>query len=201
MKTILWKGFFEGDTGYINCTKKYPLALEEAGLDVGIVPLSKLKEDNDLNRLVKKEGGNTFTILHQVPTMFPRQQGYYTVTEFDLPPHEWWIPIIKSEVLLTQSNFCKSSFSRIPGIDKKKIHVVNFPIDETMSPDGEVVLYDKQYDFLFGSCFEWVARKKPELMWNAFIEEFPIDEYPNVGFINKMSPYPALRNWKYCFRW
>ena len=199
MKTILWKGFFEGNTGYINCTKKYPLALEEAGIDVGIVPLKKLKDDNPMKRLEKKEGPNTFTILHQVPTLIPNQQGYYTVTEFDLPPPEWWIPIHKAEILLTQSKFCKSSFGKIPGIDKSKIHVVNFPVDETMSPEGEVLLFDKQYDFTFGSCFEWVARKKPELMWKAFIEEFPLKDYPNVGFINKMSPYPALRNWKYLY--
>jgi len=199
MKTILWKGFFEGNTGYINCSKKYPLALEEAGMDVGIVPLRPLSEDNEMKRLVKQEGSDTFTILHQVPSQFPGHQGYYTVTEFDLPPPEWWIPISKADVLLTQSKFCKNIFGKIPGIDKDKIHVVNFPIDETMNPTGEVVLYDKQYDFLFGSCFEWVARKKPELMWEAFINEFPIEEYPNVGFINKMSPYPALRNWKHLY--
>ena len=198
MKKIVWKGFFEGSGGYINATKKYPLALMKAGMDVGIIPMRPLKKENPLNRYVVKDTKNCFTVLHQTPNISPNEEGYFTVTEMEQCPPSWWKPLDECKVILTQSEFCKSIFSKVA--DKDKIHVVHFPLDYSMQPLGDKLKYDgTNYRFTFGSVFQWVARKKPELMWQAFMEEFPLDKYPEVGFVNKISIPGGFSNWKWMF--
>lgn len=187
MKGILWKGFFDGFSGYSTVTREYVRILDESGCDIKIWPLMPMNKNNPMNALIAKRKEDRFSIVHQIPPVFRDEDGMFTVTEFDSIPNDWWMPMLKAKLIMTQSNFCKDVFSNIPSIDKSKIHVVYSPTVSNMDNMGNKLEFDKKYDFLFGSVFEWVARKKPELMWQAFIEEFPIDEYPEVGFINKIS--------------
>jgi len=209
MKKIVWKGFFDGSTGYINATKAYPLAIKKAGLECEIEPLRKLKEDHPLYSMVAKDKENAVTILHQIPTVSPNEQGYFTVTEFDVCEPRWWRSLVSSEIVITQSQFCKDVFAKIPGMDKEKIHIANYILDSSLSHLGSSLKKRLMYnntslevaDFIFGSIFEWVARKKPEIAWIAFMKEFPYKQYPNVLFLNKMTipngyPY-GMRDWKH----
>lgn len=199
-RKIIWKGFFNGSSGYINACRKYPIALQMAGFDVGIVPLEPLKDPDDpLKKFVCKPEKDDLVILHQIPTVSPKEKGYFTVTEFNLPPTEWWRSLDDSEVILTQSEFCRSIFAKIPGVGKDKIHKVYFPIGDNMVPEGPTLFNFQGVEFLFGSTFEWVARKKPELMWKAFTEEFPYKDYPNIRFINKISVPFGMANWRMLF--
>ena len=198
---VVWKGFFEGDTGYIVATRQYVAATELAGLKTSIMPLQPLQANNPLNKYIMPIERDDLVILHQIPTVSPREQAYFTVTEFDIPPHEWWIPLSQSKLILTQSKFCRESFSKIPGIDKNKIKIVNFVVPQSLSPKGDTIrdtlIYNKpmnDYACVFGSIFEWVSRKKPELMWQAFTEEF--DKNEDVLFLNKMSIPQGFRSWK-----
>jgi len=199
MKTVNWKGFFDGDTGYIHATQRYPLATELAGFPTAITPLNQMNPANPLSKMIYK-GEPALTILHQIPTVSPSEEAYFTVTEFDVAPHEWWNSLRKAKVILTQSKFCKEIFAKIDGVDKQKIKIVYYPQAECYTPNGpnmrNLQVNGKplsQYDFVFGSCFEWVARKKPELMWQAFIEEF--DKNENIVFINKLSIPNGFRGW------
>jgi len=196
-RRIVWKGFFEGDSGYIQASKRYPLATKLVGYDTAIMPLAPISKDNPLSKMViDKVKDDDLIIFHQIPTVSPSEKGYFTVTEFNVCPHEWWISLSNAEIILTQSKFCKDVFSKIEGIDKNKIKVVNYPLPEYCKPEGGNVRHKFLPDnntFVFGSCFEWVARKKPELMWQAFTEEFDKDE--NVMFINKMSIPQGFKDW------
>jgi len=209
MKQIIWKGFYSAGSGISNATLAMVNSLKTTSMDFKILPLKPVKIEG-FEIATKEDEENGFNILHQLPTVGPDLEGYYSVTEFDICPPEWWYSLIKSKVLLTQSEFCRSSFKKIPGIDKSKIHVVNFPLSDNFTSEGANLrariknaksgMFLEDYDFVFGSVFEWVARKKPELMWEAFMKAFPYKEFPGVAFINKISvpggvPH-SFRDWK-----
>jgi len=212
MKQLIWRGYFDGIGGIVHATNSLVKSMLDVGMDLKIAPLRPMNRENPLAKYVAthEELDEGFSIIHQLPTVMPGSNGFYSVFEFETCPEEWHLPLGTAEVVITQSQFCKKIFEKIPGIDKSKIHVVHFPLDPNFRPDGVDLkqnirnvksgMYLEDYDFVFGSVFEWVARKKPELMWTAFMREFPYDEYPNIGFINKMSipggRYHDFRNWK-----
>jgi glycosyltransferase involved in cell wall biosynthesis len=202
-KKVIFKGYFEGSSGYIQASKRYPIASQLCGFETKIMPLGEMAPDNPLNGMIvrnPKELENSLVILHQIPTVSPQEKGYFTVTEFNICPPEWWWSLLQSELILTQSRFCKDTFSKIEGIDKSKIHVVYYPMPSYCVEKGKDIrekLGLKQDTFVIGSCFEWVARKKPELMWQAFNEEF--DKNENILFLNKMSIPMGLRDWQLRF--
>lgn len=207
MKTVLWRGFFPPQTGIGHASRTVPLSLEKHGIPCKIQPLQPLEKGDPLEKFIADPSEKGFTVLHQLPTVDPTCDAYYCVTEFDIPPHEWWNTLRRCKLIITQSKFCVDSFCRVPGMDRNKIKKTIFPVPETMRPNGPK-LEDmtnlksgkelKQYKFLFGSVFEWVARKKPELMFEAFRNEFPIKEYPDVGLFCKMmfKPQYSPRNWR-----
>lgn len=212
MKQLIWKGFFGGYGGIVHASNSLVKAMLSVGMELKIAPLKPIEPTHELVKHVatEKEMNEGFDVLHQLPTVSPNSTAFYCVTEFETVPEEWHLPLMNCKLLITQSEFCKESFSRIPGIDKNKIHVAQFPLDPIYKPEGinlknkiknkKSGMFLADYDFMFGSMFEWVARKKPELMWTAFMKEFPYKEYPNVGFINKISipggNFHDFRNWK-----
>lgn len=211
MKKVIFRGFFDGHTGYVEASVRYPLAIKQAGFECEISPIVPLSKDHPLKDMVMKNKDNSFSILHQTPDfqadLAYQHDGYFTVSEADFPQTTWWIKLNWAKLVLTQSTFSKKSLAKIPGIDGNKIHIVNFILDPMFKPEGETSkLIDlergeltKGESFIFGSVFEWVIRKKPQLMWQAFMEEFPLKEYPNVLFINRISAPTQYSNVKYDF--
>jgi len=211
-KQLIWRAHYSGFGGITHASTSLVNAMLEQGVKLKIAPLKPINATDPLVQHVamEKELNEGFVILHQLPTVAPESDGFYCVTEFETVPEEWWMPLNNCKVLFTQSEFCKEVFERIPGMDSSKIHVVGFPIDPSFSPTGinlkhkiknvKTGMYLQDYNFVFGSVFEWVCRKKPELMWEAFMREFPYKEYPNVGFVNKIGVpggnYHDFRNWK-----
>lgn len=212
MRQLVWKGFYDGVGGIVHATNSIVHSMIKLGMDVKIYPLKPIKQGHPLQKhlATPQDMAEGFDVLHQLPTVMPNSKGFYAVFEFETVPEEWLLPMHKSELIIAQSKFCAGVFKRIPGIDKSKIHVANFPLDPHFNISGPNLktsirnkksgMFLQDYDFVFGSMFEWVARKKPELMWTAFMREFPYKEYPNVGFINKLSVPGGythdFRNWK-----
>ena len=194
---IVWKGYFEGNSGYIQCTKTLPELTEAAGFETAIIPFKPISEDNPLTKyIIKEKREDDIIILHQIPATNSNVDGFYTVTEFNRV-HPTWEPLLSNaKVLITQTEFCKKIFSKIEGINQNKIFVLppkihldgNCLVDVSM-PEG----------YIFGSVFEWVARKAPQRMWQAFMEEFPLEDYPNVYFINKFTIPFNFKNWKWFY--
>lgn len=209
---IIWESFYHGYSGITNSAMKMVECLEKAGIEHRIHALKKIEESHPLydKQATRKELGEEKVILHQLPTVNPYAHGYYSVFEFDIPPHEWWNLLRNSEILMTQSTFCKDVFQSVPGMEDKDIPIIPFPIDERFSSNGPDLKkniknritgkYLSDYEFVFGSAFQWVARKKPEFMWTAFIEEFPYKEYPDIAFVCKVDIPGGVprgfRNWK-----
>jgi glycosyltransferase involved in cell wall biosynthesis len=102
---------------------------------------------------------------------------------------------------MTQSNFCKNVFSNQIS-DSSKIHVIPYIIPAEFSPKGPRIRKFKDDTFVFGSVFEWVSRKMPELMIEAFMREFKQHEpvrlilkvqFPfDINFINPNNPQQTL---------
>lgn len=212
MKQLIWRGYFDGVGGIVHATNSIVKSMIDVGMELKIAPVRPITDNHPLVKHVAtlEELNAGFDVLHQLPTVMPNSTAYYCVFEFETCPEEWHIPLNNAKLIITQSEFCKEIFERVPGIDKSKIHVAYFPLDPNFKPEGvnlknliknrKSAMFLSDYDFVFGSLFEWVARKKPELMWAAFMEEFPYEEYPNIGFINKIN-IPGgkshdFRNWK-----
>ncbi len=210
IKKVIWRAYYNGVTGYINASRKYPYAMNNMGIKCEIDPINPLLPNHPMQDMVCKDFTNGFKVLHQLPTVDPNCDGYFTVTEFDKIPPYWEPPLRQAKIILTQSKFCKEIISKSEGIDPQKIHICHYILDENMVPKGpnyrnKIFVGNRpisSFEFVFGSIFEWVARKKPELMWQAFIEEFPYDEYPNVLFLNRITipggvPHNGMRDWKH----
>ena len=202
-RNLIWRGFFSGSSGITSASKIYPLAANIAGIKCFVDPIRVMDKDDMLQNIkaTPKEIDEGLVILHQIPTRMPDNDGYFVVTEFETCHPSWWPLLTDAEIILTQSQFCKEVFSRIPGMDPDKIHIVQYPITPNFVPEGKKVKYNWKgpVEFVFGSVFEWVGRKKPELMWQAFMEEFPIDEYPDVRFVNRISEPWGFKDWRVYF--
>ncbi len=144
-------------------------------------PLRAMSERND-----KKPDDAELSILHDLPLR--DFAGYYTVFEFDQIPKEWYPYLKTAQIIFTSSQFCKDCFVS-SGIEPEKIFVAPHPLADSMVPEGDgykkwtIIKDDKQRQFeahtkpfVFLSTFEWVPRKVPHLMLQAFHEEFTKDE-------------------------
>lgn len=115
-------------------------------------------------------------LLHQIPTVRPDADIFYTVTEFDQPPYGSISPMRNAELILTESNFCKDVFEEFTN---SPIHVIHYPIDPQYKPDGAKLEFNQEIEkfrFKFLSVFEWVMRKDPYTLIESFTEEFSPDE-------------------------
>ena len=134
--------------------------------------------------LTKTKVENPLDIWHAIST-YP-QKAFYTVTEVKKPPDYIAYSLQQSDFIMTQSEFCKESFSRVT--EKEKIHIVNFPfIGDIFSPIGEVasLKIDKYYNFKFFTIARVDIRKNLTAMMQAFKEEFAGDN--DVCLIMKMG--------------
>lgn len=171
LQDIVWINNF-GPNGYGICGRRYVDILVKMGYNVRIQPIMGLAKEDYLNALLKTEVKDPLVVYHITPTG-PSQKAYYTVTEVKVPPHNQTVNLEKAKFIMTQSNFCKESFSRIT--DSNKIKIVNFPFMENeFTPNGNTfpLTIPKKYKFKFLCVARYDVRKNiPDLM-RAFTEEF-----------------------------
>ena len=154
------------------------------GYNVKIVPLPFIDKTDPLFSRVNVKVKDPLKIYHAIPTTV--EEIFYTVTEVRKPPDFMTYPLQQAKMILTQSNFCKKSFSGVT--EKKKIHVVNFPFPaEQFSPIGpSAKLYKKdKHKFTFLTIARVDIRKNLKVLMNAFNEEF--GENKDVCLIMKMG--------------
>jgi len=190
MRPLVWVGRFRGYGGFAQSTRGYVQSLIPLVDNLIIAPMELLEPADPLNALVKPFDDNDFRIMNHGPNMDPDASAFLSVWEFDHIPEEWIDPFIQAKVILTQSRFCSEIFAKAIG-DRTKIHVVSYILPPTASPLGPTIRdFGKEY-FLFGSVFEWVPRKMPELMIRAFQEEFTKNE--QVCFLLRTT-HPNITN-------
>ena len=183
MIDINWINNF-GPNGYGICGRQYVEILHNMGYKVKITPIPYMDKSDVLNFLTKTKVNNPLDVWHAIPTH--PQKAFYTVTEVRRPPDYMSYALQQAEFIMTQSEFCKESFSHV--VEKKKIHVVNFPfVGGIFNPTGPVasLKIDKNYGFKFFTVARVDVRKNLTGMMNAFKEEFAGDH--DVALIMKMG--------------
>ena len=148
----------------------------------------------------RKPEGKVIKLVHDLPYR-NFADIYYTIFEFDHVPYEWVHILSRAKCIFTASQFAKSAFVN-SGIPPEKIFVALHPIYTKPSPlgdtykisaaenleeNGEKVSIRKELkdSFKFLAVFEWVMRKRPDILVQAFVNEF--DKRENVSLI--------LRTW------
>jgi len=185
--------FLEGDTGYSVLSRSLISLMDKAGLDVRVENMYGSIAIG-YGHLQQKDLRERFQFLHQIPTVRPGVDGFYTVTEFDQPPYGSISPIRNAKIILTESEFCKKIFEEFTD---SEVHVVNYPIDPQYRPKGSKYQFDPvldQFRFKFLSVFEWMMRKDPYTLIQAFAEEFKPEE--SVALILRTwSKFENPRKW------
>jgi glycosyltransferase involved in cell wall biosynthesis len=180
---LKWVGPVGTGSGYGIASINYIEALNSLGADMKVVSLDGTFFAPWMSQTKKKDDEGRITIRHALPDI--PADVYYTVFEFDRAPEQWRPILEKARLVFTPSKFSKDSLSTI--CDEDKIKVIPHGIGEEfnpLGPKGEINLKpteDWKEDmrlpsFKFLSVFEWVKRKCPERMIQAFREEFSPDE-------------------------
>ena len=183
MIDINWINNF-GPNGYGICGRQYVEILHNMGYKVKISPMPYMDSKDVLHFLTKTKVENPIDIWHAIPTH--PQPCFYTVTEVKQTPDYMSYALDQAKFIMTQSQFCKDSFSRVT--EKEKIHIVNFPfVGDMFSPVGSSLKLSIEDDhkFKFFTIARIDIRKNITGMMRAFKEEFAGDN--DVALIMKMG--------------
>ncbi len=190
MRRIAWIGRYRGYSGFAQATRRYVASLLPLIDNLIIAPLEVLENSDPYQPLVGDIEDSDFKLVNHLPTTDPEANAYLSVYEFDRIPEEW-IPILnQAQLILTQSHFCQGLFAKLIN-DPSKIHVISYILPDTASPEGEQLRFDSPDVCIFGSVFEWIPRKAPERMIEAFLNEFS-NNYP-VRLILR-TDHPTIRD-------
>lgn len=193
-KRINFLGFIDGNTGYSVLSRALISLMNRAGLDVRVQDL-RGGVPRQFGNLASKDPDNRIQLLHQIPTVMPEADAFYTVTEFDQPPYGSISPMREAEFILTESNFCKEVFEEFVDCP---VHVIHYPVDPQFKPNGPTVRLNEEIEkfrFKFLSVFEWIMRKDPYTMIKAFVEEFDKDDDDCCLILRTWSKFENPRKW------
>lgn len=181
MKTLVWVGRLRGTSGFAVATREYVRALLAWKFlpkeKLVLAPLSVLESDDPFWEFVSLEDppGPSFELVNHLPTTDPEADGYFSVTEFDTVPARW-VPLLdRAELVLTQSQFCREAFAGVVR-DPTKIHVVPYILPRHFQPTGPATRFFPGDVCAFGSVFEWIPRKQPALLLEAFSRAFEAED-------------------------
>ncbi|MHA1682320.1 MAG: glycosyltransferase [Promethearchaeota archaeon] len=177
MRDIVWIGRYRGHGGFATATREYFKALKLFIPRLKLASLEVLDVDDPLAKFVAPMplDDDALLILNHLPVTDPGAQVYLSVTEYDSVPEEWVEIFNDATLIFTQSSFCKGVFSKQID-DPSKIHVVPYILPGNITPGGPATRDAPADRFVFGSVFEWVPRKAPERLIEAFVREFSPEE-------------------------
>ena len=184
MTAIKYSGTFQDHSGYGSANRAFITALYCAGVDVTTELIVQVIErtnhgwTGDLaTTLADRQIPYNIKIIHLTPDMYPRymEQGKYNIGhlfwETDRLPNEWVEPINKMQEIWTSSKTMAQLF-RNCGV---KVPVYAFPqpldISEADRP-WERFDIPEHKGFLFYSVFQWIERKNPKTLLQAYWETF-----------------------------
>jgi len=168
-------GFIQGNSGYSILSRSLISLMDYIGIDIRVQDLQN-RPVAEFIHLQKKDPADRFQLLHQIPTVMPEAEGFYTVTEFDEPIYGSISPMRHAKWILTESEFCKKVFE---DFTKAPVDVIHYPINPQFKPEGAKFQFNpkvENFGFKFLYVFEWLMRKNPYLLIQAFVEEFNPEE-------------------------
>lgn len=181
---VKYTGTFSDHSGYGSANRAFITALYTAGVDVTTELIVQVKEFSDNGwsgklamDLVDREIPYKAKIIHLTPDMYPRyiETDKYNIGhlfwETDRLPREWVEPCNKMQEIWTSSESMAEVFKKC-GV-RVPIFAFPQPIDISKA--------DKPYHkfniphhkgFLFYAIFQWIERKNPKGLLQAYWEAF-----------------------------
>lgn len=167
----MWVGHFRGYSGFATATRQYVRAFMCHYPDVSIAPLAALDPNDPFTPLVKEAPQGAFELVHHHPTTDPEADAYFSIVEYDRVLPEWEPLLENAKLVFTQSKFCQGVFEKVV-TNPSKIYVVPYILPYGIPSRAPRLRMFPTDRFVVGSIFEWVPRKIPHLMIQAFVEEF-----------------------------
>lgn len=184
-----WHSIINFPSGYAGSSRSFVLALDRLGVSVAYkyvygpgtvfpTPEPAHSDSYVVNMVRGREfGGADVQVVYAQGDVFARNTGRYrigfTMLEVDGLPPEWVRQANMMDEVWVPSTFNERTF-RDSGV-KVPIRVVPLGIDTAyFSPQIRSVKSADAYTFL--SVFEWGERKAPEVLLQAFSDEFSADE-------------------------
>lgn len=201
---ITWKGIVHDSQGYAQASREYILGLDKIGVDVRVEPLNfgtppvqlSTEKTKRLRELIAKplaENKTKVLIYHAQPYgIDPRAEkhakGYdyaicNTVWETDRIPESWFPSVNQFDAIFVPSKENIIAL-RNSGVDVPIFLVPHGADTEYYNPNNEKLDLQPVKDvFTFLSVFKWEHRKAPEILLDAYWQEF--NSQDNVALIIK----------------
>jgi glycosyltransferase involved in cell wall biosynthesis len=192
MRPLVWVGHFRGTSGFATATREYARAFIRHYPDIVVAPLAVLESSDPFAPFVKEAPQGAFELVHHLPTTDPEADAYFSVVEYDRVLPEWEPLLENAKVVFTQSEFCRSIFKKVV-TDPGKIHVVPYILPASIISRRNRLHVFPPDKFIVGSVFEWVPRKAPDLLLQAFVEEFRPSEPVLLALLTYNAPPAALK--------
>jgi glycosyltransferase involved in cell wall biosynthesis len=171
-------------SGYGQANRTDIMALYTAGINVSVEMLKQMTESADygiagdvVKRLTNRDIPYTIKITHVTPDLIPQYKEdtiyhiHRLVWETNMLPKDWIAPLNSVDEIWCmtkeQENVVKKSGVTTP--------TYSFPqaIDVTLAQENikpYQLFFEK--DFIFYSIFQWIARKNPQTLLQAYWKEF-----------------------------
>jgi glycosyltransferase involved in cell wall biosynthesis len=192
-------------SGYAESARNYIQALQLAGVDISLTPISFEQQkpnlgslNAELNALVNKPNNAQIQIIHLTPenyVRFDKKGKYniaYTTWETSKLPDQW-VPLLNSmNEVWVPSEHNKRIF--IESGVLKPIYVFPHAVsNKVSSPNTEELGINKEdNEFMFYSIFQWTERKNPTALLKAYLTEFTSKEKVSLVlktyFMNPQNP-------------
>lgn len=182
--SVKYAGTFTDYSGYGSANRAYIAALFFAGVDVTTELVVQVPERANLGwtgdlalNLLDRTIPYNIKIIHLTPDMYPRymEKGKYHIGhlfwETDRLPKEWIKPMNQMQEIWTSSEAMADLF-RNCGVTVP-IYAIPQPID-TSEADKSLDKFDlpEHKGYLFYSVFQWIERKNPKALLQAYWEAF-----------------------------
>jgi glycosyltransferase involved in cell wall biosynthesis len=183
MRSVVWIGRFLDEKGFATATRSYVRSLIPYINNLLIAPMEVLPADHEFAKLTGEIDDEDLLVVNHLPTTDPEAEAYFSVWEYDVIPKSWAEILEQAKLIMTQSNFCKEIFSNSI-TDPSKIKIIPYILGDNFinyTEKGTKTLNFQTNEFIFGSIFEWVPRKAPERLIQAFLNEF--QDEPKVKLV------------------
>jgi glycosyltransferase involved in cell wall biosynthesis len=201
---VCWRGFVGGSTGYDRASREYLLALDRCGVDVKVEPMSysqdifvggvNPEQVARIKELIAKPYATDkkkILVYHAQPNgVNPAiERNNYdkvivlTVWETTRVPQSWIAPANQADAIIVPSSQNVTAL-RDSGIEVPIFIVPHGADFETYKPGNKKLEIPSIKDkFKFLSVFQWQHRKAPEVLLEAYLNEFTNKD--NVALVIK----------------
>lgn len=182
--SVKYCGTFTDHSGYGSANRAFITALYTAGVDVATELVVQVIDQTNHGwtgqlsmNLLDRDIPYKVKVIHLTPDMYPRymEPGKYNIGhlfwETDRLPREWIKPINKMQEIWTSSDAMAQLF-RNCGVTVP-IYAFPQPIDVSdVDRPLERFSLPEHKGFLFYSIFQWIERKNPKALLQAYWEAF-----------------------------